>query len=111
MAQPLQELLYRGCGGPDDERAVPERARGLEQRSASPRGASVHRLANGLRDVSKERTHEKQHPDGAEAPHPLVERTVLRIEEPSLVEVGKNTKAALAAGEPPALASRGQHLP
>src|SRR5690242_15881266 len=83
MAQPLDQLLHRRRGNPDDQRAIPERARGLDQRSASSRRASIHALANGPPDVGEERTDEKERADGAEATHSLLERTVLRIEEPS----------------------------
>src|SRR6185295_9829484 len=111
VAQPLHQLLHRGRGGTDDEGAVAKRARGLEQCRASSGGRLIHPIADTLRDAGEQRTGEEQRPDRSEAAHPLLERTVLRVEEPPLVEEGKNTKAALAAGEPPALASGGQHLP
>ena len=111
MAQPLDELLHRGRGGPDHEGAVAKRARGLDQGRASSRRTGVHPFADGLREAGEERADQEQGANGPEATHPLLEGTVLRVEEPSLVEERRDPERALAAGESPAVASGGEHLP
>ncbi len=61
--------------------------------------------------LGEERADEEQGADGAEAPHPLLERAVHRIQEPGLVEVRQDPERAAAPGEAPALTARGEHLP
>ena len=89
-----------------------KRARRLDQRRAPTlAGPASTRARDRARHGREERTDEEQGADGAEAAHPAVERAVRRVEEPGLVEVGGDPERAAAAGEAPALAAGGEHLP
>src|SRR5215813_2197383 len=88
MAEPKEELLHRGRGGTDDQSALAERARGLDQRRASSGRPCIDPFADGRGEAGEKRPHQEQGADGPEAAHSLLHRTVLRVEEPALVEKG-----------------------